>query len=68
VGNQFASCCELNRLAEDADIHNVKDEQVEEEPATEGDDEDKQEDGMIGICDPCHSLSPSLFAPRVTTS
>ena len=62
MGNQFPSCCELNRLAEDDEIHNVNDEQVEEEPATEGDDEDNQEDGTIGICDPnhCHSLSPSL--------
>jgi len=57
-------------LAEDDKIHNVNDEKVEEEPATEGDDEDSQEDGMIGICDPyhCHSLSPSLCAPRVTKS
>jgi hypothetical protein len=36
VGNQFPSCCELIRLAEDDEIHNVKDEKVEEEPATEG--------------------------------
>ena len=52
-------------LAEDDEIHNVNDEKVEEEPATEGDDEDSQEDGMIGICDPyhCHSLSPSPCAP-----
>jgi hypothetical protein len=31
VGNQFTSCCELHRLAEDDEIHNVNHEQVEEE-------------------------------------
>ena len=31
MGNQFTSCCELHRLAEDDEIHNVNDEQVEEE-------------------------------------
>ena len=31
AGNQFTSCCELHRLAEDDEIHNVNHEQVEEE-------------------------------------
>jgi len=31
VGNHFTSCCELHRLAEDDEIHNVNHEQVEEE-------------------------------------
>ena len=44
VGNQFTWCCELHRLAEDDEMHNVNDEQVEEEDGTEGDDEYVQEE------------------------
>ena len=44
LGNQFTSYCELHRLAEDDEIHNVKDDHVKEETATEGDDEDNQEE------------------------
>ena len=31
VGDQFTSCCELHRLAEDHKMHNVNDERVEEQ-------------------------------------
>ena len=31
LGNQFTSCCELHRLAEDHKMHNVNDERVEEQ-------------------------------------
>ena len=44
--NQVTSCCELHRLAEDDEIHYVKDEQLEE-AATEGYDEDNRR--SIGI-------------------
>ena len=41
---QFTSCCDLHRVAEDDEIHNVNHEQVEEEATTEGADEDNQEE------------------------
>ena len=44
MGNQFTSCCEFHRLSEDDEIQNVNDEQEVEKAATEGDDEDNQEE------------------------
>jgi hypothetical protein len=44
VGNQFTSCCEFHRLSEDDEIKSVNDEQEVKKAATEGDDEDNQEE------------------------